>query len=54
MSNAKLPVQIQLATPLPFDLDAIELAEYKQLSARWHEWNAVVAQCAAVSINLFE
>ena len=49
-----MQLQIQLATPLPFDLDTIELAEYKQLSERWQEWSAVVAQCAAVSINLFE
>ena len=49
-----MQLQIQLATPLPYDLDAIELAEYKQLSARWHEWSAVVTQCASVSINLFE
>lgn len=56
-SNGESPLmqlQIQLAKPPPFDLDAIELAEYKQLSVRWHEWNAVVAQCASVSINLFE
>lgn len=49
-----MQLQIQLATPLPFDLDTIELAEYKRLSERWHEWSAVVAQCAAVSISLFE
>ena len=49
-----MQLQIQLATPLPFDLDTIALSEYKQLSERWQEWSAVVAQCAAVSINLFE
>ena len=49
-----MQLQIQLATPLPFDLDTIELAEYKQLSERWHEWSAVVAQCGVVSMNLFE
>ena len=48
-----MQLQIQLATPLPFDLDTIELAEYKQLSERWHEWSAVVAQCGVVSMNLF-
>ena len=49
-----MQLQIQLATPLPFDLDAIELAEYKQLNARWREWSAVVAQCITVAVNLFE
>lgn len=29
---ASMQLQIQLATPLPFDLDEIELAEYKQLA----------------------
>ena len=51
---ASMQLQIQLATPLPFDLDEIELAEYKQLAPQWHAWSSVVAQCQAVAVALFD
>ena len=38
-----MQLQIQLATATPYDLDEIELAEYKQLSPCWQQWAAVVA-----------
>jgi len=51
---ASLQLQIQLAHPLPFDLDEIELAEYKQLAARWQDWQAVIAQCQTIALALFD
>ena len=48
------PLQIQLASPTPYDLDEIELAEYKELSPRWQQWSAVVAQCTTVALDLFD
>lgn len=49
-----MQLQIQLATPKPYDLDEIELAEYKQLSPRWQQWDAVVTQCSSVTLDLFD
>jgi hypothetical protein len=49
--SALQQLQIQLANPMPFDLEATDLAEYKRLDPRWHEWGAVktvAADCAAV------
>lgn len=51
---ASLQLQIQLAHPLPFDLDEIELAEYKQLAPRWQDWHTVVAQCQTMALALFD
>jgi hypothetical protein len=40
----------QLAEPRPADARTTrELAHYKRLDARWHDWKAVTATCAAVS-----
>ena len=52
--SSLMQLQIQLATPTPYDLDEIELAEYKQLSPRWQQWTAVVAQCTTVALDLFD
>jgi len=38
-------LQIQLANPLPYDLEELNLAEYKNLAPRWHDWQAVKAAC---------
>ena len=38
-------LQIQLANPLPYDLDEVGLAEYKNLDQRWHEWRSVKEVC---------
>jgi len=47
-------LQVQLANPLPFDLDATRLAEYKDLGPRWHDWQHVKAICARCAIMLFD
>jgi hypothetical protein len=40
----------QLAEPRPADARTTrELARYKHLDARWHDWKAVVATCAALA-----
>jgi hypothetical protein len=49
--SALQQLQIQLANPMPFDLEATNLAEYKNLAPRWHDWNtvkAVAADCATI------
>jgi hypothetical protein len=39
--SALQQLQIQLATPLPYDLDEVNLAEYKHLVPKWQDWSAV-------------
>ncbi len=51
--SALQQLQIQLANPLPSDLEGFNLAEYKHLDARWHHWQAVKAACAACAGLLF-
>ncbi len=52
--SALQQLQVQLASPLPYDLEVTELSEYKNLAARWHDWNAVTAVCAHVAVVVFD
>jgi hypothetical protein len=52
--SALQQLQIQLASPLPYDLDEVELAEYKQLEPKWHNWSAVQSACAARATMIFD
>jgi hypothetical protein len=52
--SALQQLQIQLASPLPYDLDEVNLAEYKQLAPRWHDWNAVQSACVACATLIFD
>jgi hypothetical protein len=45
---------VQLANALPYDLEDIELSEYKNLDPRWHDWHAVKAACAHLSTVIFD
>jgi hypothetical protein len=52
--SALQQLQIQLATPMPFDLDEVNLAEYKQLSPEWQDWERVRSVCTACAILIFD
>jgi hypothetical protein len=39
--SALQQLQIQLAKPLPYDLETLRLNEYKDLVAKWHDWSNV-------------
>ncbi len=52
--SALQQLQIQLADPLPYDLEEMNLAEYKHLDARWHDWQAVKAACADCALLIFD
>jgi len=52
--SALQQLQVQLASALPFDLEETDLSEYKNLNARWHDWQAVKAACAHVSTLIFD
>ncbi len=47
-------LHIQLAQPLPFDLEETNLSEYKNLSSEWHNWHTVQQVCSQVSAQLFD
>jgi len=44
----------QLANPRPYDLDGTTLSEYKNLEARWHDWEAIRGVCAHASTVIFD
>jgi hypothetical protein len=54
--SALQQLQIQLANPLPYDLDDMlpGLPEYKHLAAKWHDWQAVKQACTDVALRIFE
>jgi hypothetical protein len=47
-------LHVQLANPLPYDLEETDLTEYRRLHPRWQDWNRVKEICAAISAELFE
>ena len=47
-------LQVQLANPVPYDLEETELREYKNLASRWHDWRAVKAACAHIATTIFD
>jgi hypothetical protein len=52
--SALQQLQIQLASPMPYDLDEASLAEYKNLEPRWHNWSAVQSACADCATLIFD
>ena len=39
----------QLAEPLPYDLDDVDLSNYRRLEPRWRRWEAVEAACQSAA-----
>lgn len=52
--SALQQLQIQLANPMPYDLEELNLAEYKNLAPRWQDWQAVKAACIHYAILIFD
>jgi hypothetical protein len=52
--SALQQLQAQLSNAMPYDLEATDLREYKNLNARWHDWAAVQAVCAHVATTIFD
>jgi len=52
--SALQQLQIQLANPLPYDLDDVELSEYKNLDPRWHNWQTVKTACSSFATLIFD
>lgn len=45
---------VQLANPMPYDLEETDLTEYRRLHPKWQDWNRVKELCAAVAGDLFQ
>ena len=43
--SARQQLQIQLANPMPYDLEATNLREYKRLRPEYQDWAAVAGKC---------
>jgi hypothetical protein len=52
--SALQQLQVQLANPLPYDLEDTDLTEYRRLHPKWHDWNRVKEICATTAIDLFK
>lgn len=52
--SALQQLQIQLANPLPYDLEELNLAEYKNLDPRWRTWQTVKTACADSATLIFD
>ncbi len=52
--SALQQLQIQLANSLPYDLEELNLAEYKNLNPRWQNWETVKTACAGHATLIFD
>jgi len=52
--SALQQLQIQLANPLPYDLEQTRLAEYKLLAPRGHDWKVVQDACSHWATVIFD
>lgn len=51
--SARQQLQVQLANPLPYDLDETNLAEYKRLKPEYQDWSAVSEKCREIANALW-
>lgn len=47
--SARQQLQVQLANPLPYDLDDTNLKEYKKLKPEYQDWSLVADKCRAIA-----
>jgi hypothetical protein len=52
--SALQQLQIQLANPMPFDLEKTRLDEYKKLQPRWHDWERIKEICVRIATGVFD
>jgi len=52
--SALQQLQIQLANPLPYDLEETRLNEYKNLAPKWREWSKVKTACIHCATAIFD
>jgi hypothetical protein len=52
--SALQQLQIQLANPLPYDLEETRLTEYKNLALKWQDWKTVQTACNRCATIVFD
>ncbi len=52
--SALQQLQIQLANPLPYDLEETRLSEYKNLAPKWQDWKTVKRACQHWATTVFD
>ena len=52
--SALQQLEVQLANPIPYDLEYTDLKEYRRLDPKWHDWNRVKEVCASIAVDLFK
>lgn len=52
--SALQQLQTQLAKPLPYDLEATRLDEYKNLAPKWHDWAMVESVAAGIAVLILD
>jgi hypothetical protein len=52
--SALLQLQIQLAEPLPFDLEETRLDEYKNIRNDWADWKRIREICINLALSIFD
>lgn len=52
--SALQQLHAQLANPLPYDLDELDLSEYRDLAPRWQDWGQVRAACGKMAVAVFD
>jgi hypothetical protein len=53
-AGMRTQIMKQLAEPLPYDLDEVDLSSYKAIQPPWNQWGAVKAQCTASAQAMME
>ena len=52
--SAYQQLQIQLSNPVPYDLDDVDLSEYKHLVPELQDWNFITARCRHLAMEMFQ
>lgn len=52
--SALQQLQVQLAKPLPYDLEETRLSEYKNLAVRWHDWRQIETVALRIAARLLD
>ena len=51
--SVRQQLQIQLANPMPYDLDGTNLREYKKLRPEYQDWAVVAEKCREIADALW-
>ena len=54
--GAQIATQLakQLAEPVPYNLDTVDLQHYRQLTPRWRDWSVVTSACGELAGGILD